>query len=704
MNSKIFFMFFLYCTTLFCQNKVDEYYQNLKKIKKIKENSDKTLPIIFNQLCQGGYFAMPSARMANSGNVAFGYSSSDPYKIIGVNLQYLQRLEISANFWIYKNILEGNFGKLGYGEDADRAANIKISILNQLDDFKIFPEISIGINDFYGSKRFNSKYIVLTKQYLNQNLELSLGFGRGRINGFFGGGAYFLFLKKNKFVDTLSFFAEYDANNYKKNICEHPKGKKVVFPVNVGLNLNFLKIFQATISSIRGDKFAGGINASYNLGQSKGLFPKFSDPIIYKDYSYLKEDANFSNNLIKAFKDQGFDLVKISFFYDKNNEKNLFLKIVNLKYRNAEVSRLRIENILTYVSLEDYTNILVTIESDGLDLHQYFFKKNYLHNFSDKKIGLFELKALCPIQDVSFISNETNSKVLYERKKQLWVMTFQPKINAFFGSCKGKFKYDGGFLLCQEGFFFNQVYYNLQASYIIKSGSAQVGSRDVYNPSKIINVRSDFVKYYESNSFHFDTCYLQKNWNLKKALFLKIAFGYFEVAYAGSAFEFLYYPINSNIACSLEAANVFKRRYGGLGFQKKIRKWDNVIEKYENFIGLQYFVNLFYEIKPLDLTLKTTFGQFLAKDKGIKIEFMRYFKSGFEVSCWITFTNKHDYVNSKRYYDKGFEISIPLDLFMNKTSRKRFFLKMSEWQRDIGAKAKTGKQLYSIIHDERYFR
>ncbi len=710
MNLKFFFIFFSFYIAAYSQEKVDQYYHNLKNLKKIKNSTDRSLPIIYNQLCQSGYYTMPSAKMANLGTVAFSYSNCDPYKIVGFNLQYFDRLELSANFWIYKNILEGNFGHLGFGEDADRAANLKIAVLNKLDGFNLLPEIAIGINDFYGSKRFNSKYIVLTKQFIDKNLEISLGYGRGRINGFFAGLAYFYFFQKNKFINTSAFFAEYDANDYKNNIHEHPKGKKVNTPINVGLNFQFLKIFQASISSIRGDKIGYNISANYNLGESKGLFPKFYDPPVYKEYSYLIDEKKKSDNLIKIFKDQGFDLMRISYYYDLKakgefalNEKTLCLKIINMKYRNKNVVRLRIQNILSYISPDQYSAVLVTVESDGLDLHEYFFKKKHLINFNENKIGLFELESLCPVQNVSINHKETNSKILYERKKQVWVLTLQPKINAFFGSCKGKFKFDGGFLLCQEGYFFNQLYYNLQASYIIKSGSAQVGSRDVYNPSKIINVRSDFVKYFESNSFHIDTCYLQKNWNLKRALFLKFALGYFEVAYAGSAFEFLYYPVNSKIACSIEAANIYKRKYSGLGFQKKIRKWNNFIKEYEDFIGLQYFINLFYEITPINLTLKTSLGQFLAKDKGIKLEFIKYFKSGFEVSWWITFTNKCDFVNNKRYFDKGFAISIPLDIFMNKTSRKRIFFKMSQWQRDLGAKAKTGKELYSILHNERYF-
>ena len=132
------------------QNKVDIYFENLKKVKDIEKRINKKLPVIYNQMCLGGYLAMPSARMNLPGTSAFAYSNSDPYKILGFNLQYFSRLEICANVWIFDKMLEGIFGKMGFGDDADRTASLKFSILKKTDGFPLFPEIAIGINDFLG--------------------------------------------------------------------------------------------------------------------------------------------------------------------------------------------------------------------------------------------------------------------------------------------------------------------------------------------------------------------------------------------------------------------------------------------------------------------------------------------------------------------------------------------------------------------------
>lgn len=693
----IFFLFFENC--IFCN--VDSCFEHLEKVKTVERKINESLPFVYNQMCLGGYFTMPSAKTNDVGSFAFCYSNSCPYQILSANFQYFDRLELSGNFWIFKNMLEPTFGKMGFGDDADRSANIKFVLLKKKDGFEFLPEIAIGLNDFYGSKRFFSKYIVVTKEFFNQKFEASIGYGSGRINGFFAGIFCFPFIRKSIFFRNLGFFSELDANDYKNHAKEHLKGRDQNFPINVGLNFSFLDVFQFSISSLRGKKIATSLTASYNIGNSKGLFPKYLDPPVFSDFSNLKKENDFSNNLALVFKDEGLDLMNISMFVDANDKKCLSLKIVNQRYRNENILKLRIQNVLSFFSLQDYFSYIVRVESEGINLHEYIFKKEYLNSYREKKMGKFEFDALTQISDYSLKEDEKFSKILYLRKKSPYSLSIRPKVNAFFGACRGKFKYDAGFLANLDGYLFDQLYYNLQLSYIAKQASAQVGSKDIYNPSQIINVRSDFVKYFETNSFHVDNAFIQKNFNLKKAFFAKVALGYFELAYAGLAMEALYYPINSSFAISIDAANVYKRKYSGLNFQNKIRKFNNNREEFEKFIGFQYFMNLYFDIKPLDLTFKTSIGQFLAKDKGIKLELLKHFKSGFELSTWITFTDKIDIVNNKRYFDKGFSIRVPIDLFMNKSSRKRFNFKMSEWLRDVGAKSQTGKELFSIIHDER---
>jgi hypothetical protein len=102
------------------------------------------------------------------------------------------------------------------------------------------------------------------------------------------------------------------------------------------------------------------------------------------------------------------------------------------------------------------------------------------------------------------------------------------------------------------------------------------------------------------------------------------------------------------------------------------------------------------------MDLLVTIGQFLAKDKGVRTEVGRYFKSGLRFALWCTVTNGDDHVNGKLYFDKGFSFLIPLDIFLKQSSRSYVGYVMSAWLRDVGARAATGKRLYWTLEESRY--
>ena len=67
--------------------------------------------------------------MPKGGDLALGVASSSPYTIYGANFAPFSRIELSANYRVFNDILEGNFGKEGFGDDADRVGNVKFGIL-----------------------------------------------------------------------------------------------------------------------------------------------------------------------------------------------------------------------------------------------------------------------------------------------------------------------------------------------------------------------------------------------------------------------------------------------------------------------------------------------------------------------------------------------------------------------------------------------
>ncbi len=701
-RSLLFFPLFLFA------NDTDSLFHDLEIVERVDKEIQDTLPFIYNHTLQGGYFVMPSARVNEVGMAAIGAAYVPPYDIFSVNFQMFSHIEFSGNYRIFNGITEANFGHKGFGDDADRVANIKIALLRRQDGFEYLPDFAIGFNDFYGSRRFHSFYVVATKEVLKYNFEATFGWGKDRIDGFFGGVAWTPFRQTTwPILKNLTLLAEYDAMDYKKHRDEHPDGRSVKWRVNVGLMAYFWDILQLKVSSLRGEKIAASLSLNANLGETKGFFAKVDNPPLYEapinmeSIGPLRSEKELAHEIAFAFAEQGIPLYRVYTTTNGEGKKGLYLKMVNVRYRQEKEIRERLESLLSALIPSNIFFVTVVVEANGIPVQEYYFRGEDLRRYHYGMLSPFEFKTLSPLQEASPPPSPYDSALIYKRKKDIWTFTIRPRLLSFFGSVSGKYKYSLGFVAGPEGYLFDQIYYKLQVGYSALSSMSDVGDMDMVNPSQLINVRSDTVRYYQENSFSLEQAYIQKGFNLGKGWFTRLASGYFEPAYAGAALEFLYYPVQSNWAIGISGASVLKRSYHGLGFTTHVRKLDGFKPEFVHFIGYQYFLDFYYMFKPLWLDFQVSIGQFLARDKGARFEIGRTFPSGFRFSIWYTLTNGNDRVNNERYYDKGIIFSIPLDFFLKKSSRTRLGYAVSAWLRDVGAQAATGKQLYPTLFYER---
>lgn len=646
---------------------------------------------------------MPSGRMPPGGTLGFGYARVPPYNLWGLSFQYFDHIELSLNYRIYTGITDKVFGHEGFGDEAERIGNLKFAFNLPGDGLDAFPTFAIGADDFIGTRRFSSEYIVMTKSWLNANLETTLGWGRKRIKGFFGGVAWTpLRQTELPVLKDLSLLAEYDAFNYKRHAHEHPKGRKVKTRINGGLAYVLGDTLQLSVSSLRGTEVAASGSLRYPLGTSEGFIPKSKEPLLYKSpvdtepLGVMRPDKEFVHELGYALGEQGLDLYRV--YLSQNGE--LWIKIINNMYREEPIVRERLQRVLAAITPSNIKKITVVIEADGVLCQAYTFRTEDLYRYRQGEATGFEMATLSPM--VNPIGHPSDAETLYRRHKEVWLLTFCPRIQTFFGSSKGKLKYNLSLIATPEGYIFDDIYYEAQAGYNIISSMQHLGSVDRLNPSQLPNVRTDTIKYYQTNTVSLEMAYLQKSWNFgSTGLYYRLAAGYFEPAYGGGATELLFYPANWNFAVGAEEATVWKRRYKGIAFTHKIRRLHGHKARYQDFIGVQYFLNLYYTLKPWDLDLNVRIGQFLAKDRGVRFQVSRWFPSGVNVTLWYTITNGHDKVNHTIYHDKGFIFSIPIDFLLRQSSRTYFGYAMAAWLRDVGAIADTGRTLYRTIRLER---
>jgi len=684
-------------------------FRDLELVRKIDAEISDEMPVLYDYSMVVGYFNMPSARMAKTGVFGIGAAAVTPYDVYGANFQAFDRLEFSLNYRVYRGMVEHNFGDEGFGDDAERIGNVKLGLLTPQDGFPGLPQISIGVEDFIGTKRFNSKYVVGTKQFLDWNLECTLGYGKGRIKGFFGGIAWSPFRKSQlPVLKDISFLSECDAINYNKHPHEHPSGRKVKSRVNGGISFLGWDALQFSVSSVRGDEIADSGSLRFHIGTTAGFFPKVDDPTLYQSpidtepLGIVRNEEDLSQELAYAFSDQGLDLYSAFLGYDESGQKELWLKIVNNRYREERIVRDRVQHVLASLTPSDVKTVIVIVEADAIPCQAYRYRNEDLKRWRQGLISDFELETVSPMREAPSMPSDFDAAKIFQRYKRIWTFTIRPRLLTFFGSTSGKFKYNVSAVASPEGYILDQLYYKFQVSYAIKSSMQGLGGPDRANPSRLLVVRTDSLKYFQTNTFSMEQAYLQKGWNFGRGWFYRVALGYFEAAYGGAATELLYYPVNSHWAIGAEFAAVPKRHYHGIEFRRTTLQLRGDRYVKVPFIGIQYFLDFYYDYKPLNMDLLLSAGQFLAKDKGIRIDLGRYFKSGLRFSLWCAFTNGHDHVNGHTYFDKGFAFIIPLDIFLKQSSRNYIGYAMAAWLRDVGARAETGKKLYWTLEKERY--
>lgn len=665
-------------------------------------------PVTYNHLLQGGYWNMPSARMGNEGEVAVGYSSVPPYRNFNLRVQLIDRLEISGNYRIFRGVDDPILTPMGFGDLSDKGANVKICIIHPEDSDYNVPGISIGFEDFMGTQNFRAQYIVATQVLLKQNLELSLGYGRHRIRGFFGGVTWIPFRTTcYPYLQGLALCAEYDATPYKrKSVEKHPGGRVKKSPINVGLKYRLWDQFDFSVSYVRGCAWAWSLSTYYDFGNTEGFLPKIHDPLPYKapiitePLGPRRPERMMAQDLLYALQRQGLQLLEATLDWDECGDQLLRLKIENDTYRVERDVKNRLNDILAALIPDDIDIVIVVIETDALPIQEYRFIMEYVRAYGDREIGIHELNVLSPMREVTF-DHTCLSRRIFKQSLEWWNFELFPRTNTFFGSSKGKFKYALGLNVGINGFLFDSLYYSLRLGWAFISNLGEVSGVDRLNPSQLINVRTDIIKYYNQSGVCVDEAYLQKNWNLGKGFYSKAAVGHFEQEYGGVATEFLYYPVGQQWAVGIEGACLGKRKFSGIGFTDKVRKLHGFVPSYRKFVGSQFFLDLYYEWRQAKLDFKIMIGKFLANDYGVRYEVIRYFPSGMRIHCWYTMTNGRDRINDHTYYDKGVAISMPIDIFYTRTDRSRWGYGMSAWLRDVGVTAYTGMRLYDLIREQR---
>jgi hypothetical protein len=246
-----------------------------------------------------------------------------------------------------------------------------------------------------------------------------------------------------------------------------------------------------------------------------------------------------------------------------------------------------------------------------------------------------------------------------------------------------------------DGFYFAQLWWRLGGDLELTpelSLSAAVGF-NIYNNfddlqarpnSQLPHVRSEIANYLkegENNIVRLETNYI---WSPAPAWYARLSAGIFEEMYGGVAGELLYNPYDEPWAAGFNLNHVWQREFD--------QRFD--FQDYDITTG---HLTLYYELPFYDIRSKVSVGRYLAGDWGTTLDFSREFANGVRAGAFATFTDVSSAEFGEGRFDKGFYLSLPLDMFFTKSSRQDTTLVFKPLTRDGGQKVRDGRPLYDLV-------
>lgn len=624
-----------------------------------------------------GLFEIPNARVLDDGDMRIGYADIDPYRQLVLNLGVLPRVEFNLRYTEIDDMPSG----LGsdFGDYKDKAFDVKLQLVKES---RRFPAVAVGLQDFHGTRLFRAQYLTISRQIYP--LDFTLGFGRERLKGpaelpfqdeigVFGGIEWAI-------NDRISAALEYSPVEYEKDpLIVRTTNEGAASPWNIGLRFNVTSGFSLGLSYQRGDTI--GLMGQLTFSMGKPILPKRPDPpswnFLIHDPQWRPSDQQVVQDALQEINDtHNFSNVSVMKF-----DRTIICSVQNDRYLSNTRAVGRVMRILLRYAGPDTEKITVNLSRRSIDVLSVSVAPHHLRDYLTGNLS----KSL--FQELLHVTAAGPAPMQQTRKAEAseataWLADYgvKPTIETFFndpsGALKARWSLD--------------PYMTLQAW----KGNAWVARLSYPVESDITSenvppedaVRSDAWKY-AGSSTNLEQLMVDQVIKLTTRTYGRLSAGYLERMYAGAGGEWLTFPGDGRFAFGLSADYVKKREP-------------------ESFFELQEFDshtllgNIYYYYSPLNITLQTQAGRFLAGDRGLRFVFSRQYDTGAQVGFWYSLTDTSEFTGfNKDYHDKGIYIQMPVEMFTDRPTRKMLDYRMSPWNRDVGATVHHWQSLFSFGAD-----
>lgn len=362
----------------------------------------------------------------------------------------------------------------------------------------------------------------------------------------------------------------------------------------------------------------------------------------------------------------------------------------NMPFRNFVTSAGRVARVATQVMPAEIERLAIVLGDDGLPVLELTILRSHIERLGKDKATPEEIwhKSL-----IAQAAPPSDDAVLNTGQFPAFDWSIAPRTRQQIGG--------------PDAFLIYQLYMRAQASIRPTPGTeidGYVGMNITNNyddltlesDSRLPRVRSDIKNYLKEGETWIGRLQGAYYTSLAPGLYATAYAGLLEEMFGGVGGEVLYKSIGSPWAYGVDVNWVKQRDYDGMfGFRD-----------YSTVTG---HVGVYYDLPFWNLNSSIRAGRYLAKDWGATFELSREFDSGIRAGVFATLTDVSAADFGEGSFDKGFFLSIPLDIYATRPTKTRFGLTYRPVTRDGGAQLNRSSALigrvagYDTEHAARYW-
>lgn len=638
-----------------------------------------TVPETYSQMNHGGVglIQMPTARVNDAGSFSLNYQDSEEYRFWSASLQLFPWLETTVRYTdVRTRLYSDDPGFSGNQTLKDKGIDVKLRLWQESE---YLPNVALGFRDFGGTGFFESEFIAASKRIGPFDLHLGIGWGylgsSGNINnpfcqlknsycdrplGFSGLGGkidYQRFFKGPAALyggieyqtpwTPLRLKLEYDGNNYlqdRAGVLEQDS------KINLAAVYTLNEAFDFNINYQRGNTFGFGVNYKLNFNQIKQvkLDPQALEiPTVLPESADTLDRARLRQDL---YLNAGF---VIDNYVLKDDE--IILKGSQVAYRDNDVAINRIGRVLAnYLPKQVKTYRIVIIANDmpmvetTIDAQQFIRAARYSSPEADVKSSYVRVNPKLADEEWAV---ERRERGFGYSADMFWIQTF--------GNPEKFYMYQGGILLGGAYQWNNNLSLQTTAKVNVLTNFDEFNFKVDAQETGVPRVRTYIREYVTRRDITMENLFAHWKDDVAEDWYAQVYAGYLETMYGGVGGELLYKPLDSQLAIGVDLNYVRQRSY-----EKELAFFD-----YKTFTG---HLSLYWTPTWLDDTkITASVGQYLAKDKGVTVDFAKRFDSGIIIGAYAAITDMSSADYGEGSFTKGFYLSIPFDVFSLKSATGR---------------------------------